>query len=398
MKNKKLRGALIFSVCYIAYVSIYIARLNLSMASPALTSEGILTKAQIGLLGSVFSVIYAVGRLVCGGLSDSKPPFVMIGSGLLLASAANIGFSYLVGFSFVPPFWAMLALWSLNAFAQSMLWSSILCVITSVFGETRAKRLNSFMVTAVAVGNIAGILVDSRLILLLGVSSAFLIPGWFTLIMGVAAFIALHRIKAPGIPAVRTKKAHHLELLRDRELLVALIPAFLHGTMKDNISLWMAVYFTDSFGVDLGSSANFVLFIPVVGFAGRMIYPLLYRLCKEREHLVSGIGFIVCLIASIPLCFGVGSPVAAMFALGSIYAAVSVINTSFLSIYPVRYASRGRVASVSGIMDFVTYLGAGLSSVVYGFVGYLPMFASWAVVSVVSLMVLARLLYGSKNQ
>ena len=398
MKSQKLRGALVFAVCYTAYVSIYIARLNLSMASPALTSLGIITKAQIGLLGSVFSVIYAVGRLVCGGLSDHKPPFVMIGSGLLLASAANIGFSYLVGFSFIPPFWAMLALWSLNAFAQSMLWSSILCVITSVFGETRAKRLNSFMVTAVAVGNIAGILVDSRLILLLGFSSAFLIPGWFTLIMGAAAFIALHKIKAPGIPAVRTKKAFPSELPRDRELLAALIPAFLHGAMKDNISLWMAVYFTDSFCVDLGSSANFVLFIPVVGFAGRMIYPLLYRLCKEREHMVSVIGFIVCLAASIPLCLGVGSPVAAMFLLGSIYAAVSVINTSFLSIYPVRYASRGRVASVSGIMDFVTYLGAGLSSVVYGFVGYLPMFASWAVVSVVSLTVLARLIYGSKKE
>lgn len=54
--------------------------------------------------------------------------------------------------------------------------------------------------------------------------------------------------------------------------------------------------------------------------------------------------------------------------------------------------------SVSGIMDFVTYLGAGLSSVVYGFVGYLPMFASWAVVSVVSLTVLARLIYGSKKE
>ena len=389
MKNSK--KAAIFAVCYIAYVSIYIARLNLSMASPALTSLGIITKAQIGLLGSVFSVIYAVGRLVCGGLSDNKPPFVMIGSGLLLVSAANIGFSYLVGFSFIPPFWAMLALWSLNAFAQSMLWSSILCVITSVFGETRAKRLNSFMVTAVAVGNIAGILVDSRLILLLGVSSAFLIPGWFTLIMGVAAFIALHRIKTPVTVSVPAKKAPSFELLRDRELLAALIPAFLHGTMKDNISLWMAVYFTDSFGVDLESSANFVLFIPIVGFAGRMIYPLLYRLCGEREHLVSIIGFVVCLAASIPLCFGVGSPVAAMFLLGSIYAAVSVINTSFLSIYPVRYASRGRVASVSGIMDFVTYLGAGLSSVVYGFVGYLPMFISWAVVSVISILPLMKL-------
>ena len=55
MKNKKTG---IFTVCYLAYLFIYVARLNLSMAAPGLKDLQILSMEQIGLLGSVFSIVY----------------------------------------------------------------------------------------------------------------------------------------------------------------------------------------------------------------------------------------------------------------------------------------------------------------------------------------------------
>lgn len=388
---KKYKNILIFAVCYIAYTSIYVARLNLSMASSGMMSANILTKSQIGLLGSFFSIIYAAGRLLNGGLADRTPPFKMICSGLLLAGVANIAFG------FFPPFIGLLLLWSLNAWAQSMLWSSILCVLSELHDEATAKKLTSFMVTSVAAGNIAGIILNTFIISRLGFRFAFILPGALTIIMGALAFIAIGKIPAPKPRESSTKSQPIFSLLKNRELLVTSIPAFLHGVMKDNISLWMAVYFIDSFGVDLESSAYFVLFIPIVGFVGRMIYPLLYKLCRENEHIVTLIGFVICIISCIPLCLGTNSPIAAMLALGFIYAAVSIINTSFLSIYPIHYVNEGRVASVSGIMDFVTYLGAGISSVIYGYIGYLPMFVSWLTVSVISVIILTSIIKRSNS-
>ena len=61
MKNRK--NTIIFFICYIAYTAIYIARLNLSMASPGLVDAHVLDEVQIGLMGSAFSIIYSVGRL-----------------------------------------------------------------------------------------------------------------------------------------------------------------------------------------------------------------------------------------------------------------------------------------------------------------------------------------------
>ena len=51
MKNKTWY----FIITYLAYVSIYVARLNLSMASPGLIEEGILTNAQLGTMAGLFS-------------------------------------------------------------------------------------------------------------------------------------------------------------------------------------------------------------------------------------------------------------------------------------------------------------------------------------------------------
>lgn len=385
IKMKTSKKAIIFAICYIAYVSIYVARLNLSMASPGLIADGTLTKSQLGVLGSIFSVIYASGRLINGGISDHKPPFLMICAGLFIAGGANLAFGAF------PPFVGMMILWSANAWAQSMLWSSILCVISELHDESAAKKLTSYMVTAVAAGNVAGIIVNTAIITKLGNSFAFIIPGGFTIIMGIAAFISIRKLPSPK-PKEGKKPESVTKLLKNRELLTAAIPAAFHGVMKDNISLFMAVYFVESFGIDLEKSAYFVLFIPVVGFVGRMLYPFVYKISGEREHLVSILGFALCLISSLPLCLGVGTPVIAMICLGLIYASVSLINTSFLSIYPLHFASEGHIASVSGIMDFVTYLGAGISSMIYGIVGYLPMFVSWAVVSVISILLLTSLL------
>lgn len=377
------RKQITFWILFLAYTSIYIARLNLSMASPSLIAENRLDAAQVGFLGSIFSTVYSVGRLLNGAASDTTPPWRMLTIGLALAGISNL----LIGF--FPPYLGIFVLWMANAYAQSMLWSSVLSVVTRLYGKA-AKRKMSVMVTSVAVGNILGIILNTWFITRLGVSYAFFLPGAITIFLCVLTFFATRKI-----PPAAEEQSEHLSffaLLRQRELLEMIFPAAFHGVMKENISLWMAVFFIDRYAVDLNTTSYYVLLIPVIGLVGRVLYPIAFRACGEREHRVSMLGFFVCVLASVVLLIGKIGILAAALALGLIYTAVSMINTSFLSIYPLHYAKTHNEAAVSGIMDFATYLGAGVSSAIYGTViqhfGYLPMFLSWTVISALSLMIL----------
>ena len=195
MKKKSL---IIFIALYVTYTAIYVARLNLSMASPEMKAAGMLTSAQLGLLGSLFSVIYACGRLLNGILSDRVAPWKMICTGLAIAGISNLA----VGF--MPPFAGVALFWSTNAFAQSMLWSSVLCVVSSLYDKETAKKRTSIMVTSVATGNIIGILLNTWLIDQFGLRWAFIIPGAITLILAAANLMLLRAIPAPDQAAARS--------------------------------------------------------------------------------------------------------------------------------------------------------------------------------------------------
>ena len=176
MKNQKTR---IFVVCYFAYLFIYVARLNLSMAAPGLKELQILSMEQIGLLGSAFSVIYACGRLTSGILSDRIAPWKMISAGLVLCGISNLCFG------FFPPFAAILLLWGVNALAQSMLWGSVLRILSAIYPASEAKKKASYMATTAAAGNLVGILLNSALINRFGLAWAFVIPGGITLVVSL---------------------------------------------------------------------------------------------------------------------------------------------------------------------------------------------------------------------
>ena len=370
----KRKPAWIFLSCYCAYLFLYISRAALTMAAPELKGIGLLTTEQIGLLGSLFSITYACGRLISGRICDRVIPWKVIGTGLLLCGVSNL----CVGA--FPPFAAIAALWMTNALSQSFLWGSILRILPEIYDEKTAKKRASQMATSVAAGNLAGILLHSGLISSFGARWAFLCPGFVTLFLGIHAFLVLRPIQPP---VAEIQKAEGIG--KDRQLRSMLLPALIHGIMKDNVSLWMTVYIMDTFGVDLEASAGYILLIPVLGFLGRLCAPGLFRLFREQEVPLILVCFAAAAAASGLLMLAPGAAWLAVVYLSLVYMVVSVINACFLAFFPLRYASRGQTATVSGVLDFATYLGTGLSAMVFGTMigrfGYEAMFLAWAVVS-----------------
>ena len=360
------------------------------MASPSLTESNILSTSQIGILGSVFSVMFAIGRLVNGVLADRTPPWIMLSAGLVSAGISN------VAIGFLPPFVAILMLWSINAYAQSMLWGSVLCVVSSVYDSETAQKRMPYMGAAVALGNVLGILIGSLMINTFGVKFAFIVPGLITVFIAELVLFATRGIPAPKLQ--EEKRISPFKLIKESSVLKMILPAMCHGVMKDNISLWMAFFFVSSYGIDLNRSAGFTLFVPIIGLVGRLLYPLLFTLFGKNEHRVSRFGFIICIVSSCVLCIKSVPPLLSAICLALIYASVSLINSSLLSVFPLRFKKSGNVASVSGIMDFCSYLGAGIGSVFYGFAiengGFITVFVSWIIISFVS----ATVFSGCKKQ
>ena len=382
--NKNGRNFLFF-ISYFAYCSAYIARLNLTMASPVMQKAGIMTVAEIGLMGGIFFISYSFGQLLNGFLGDIFHPKYMAMTGLFLVTAANLRIGmFSCALSVI--FW-----WGINGFAQSMLWGPLLRTVSSRFSPEKRPLAATVFSSSVGVGSILGIILAAEAVSRWHVKYAFFLPG---IITAAAFFTILFFFHVPFQKAERNREPLS-SLFSQPQLLFLLLPAFFHGVLKDNLNLWMAAYFIDTFSIDIGKMSFYVFLIPILSLAGRILYPLLYRLCKKNEHTVSAAAFTLSAVFLIPLCTPHPPALAAAVCLSIVAAAVSFINTSLLTIYPMGFQQSGNVSTVAGIMDFATYLGAGISSALYGILlesaPYSAMFLSWIVLSVLSVLILRKI-------
>ncbi len=399
-KNQKITAALliIYIILYLSYVTVYVSRQNLSVATPVLKELKIMDAFQIGVLGTIFSIVYSIGRLVNGRIGDKIKPKYMISTGLLLICASNFAFGFFPGFQIC------MILWGINAIGQSMLWGPILRTLSGILPQERITKLMSFFATAIPMGTVAGILISTGAIRFKGVSFAFYVPSAISLILAVTVFIVVGRIgkkyETSGEVRKEAEKGTALplkQLLKDKMLLSTFIPTFFHGIVKENINLWLSLFFVSKFSIDLEKSTLYVFMIPLIGMAGRLIYPFLFRIFGRSEYKVNIFAFGVIAASSLPLIFiktghnPIWVIIAASLCLGLISAAVSVINHSMLTMMPLRFAKYESSSTVSGIIDFLSYAGAASGSLIYGALldkndNFHIMFISWITISLISIL------------
>lgn len=399
MNRLKNRPVVFFIIYYLAYSSIYIARMNFSVASALFETAGILTKTQIGWIGSIFSFGYAITKIPGGYIGDQKPARKIIVCGLLITAVSNL----LIGF--MPAFYSIAILWGLNAIGQSLLWGPTLSTVNHYCSGEKGKLMKQLLSSSVAVGSILGLLVAGFCSSALGAAACFLIPGAITLLMALMIQVTAPDRQTPAESGNRpeTTRAENptaaqnvapgkqsvLAFLGDRSFHEVIIPAVSHGMIKDNVNVWLAIYFVDTFGIDISSLVFYIFVIPLFGLIGRLLYPALYKLLKN-DCLISGLAFGLCILLLIPLFSPAVTPVAAMLCLGMISAMVSAINVHLLSMFPSRYAGQGNVSLAASLMDVLTYGGAGLGSLFFGSLiqrwGYGSMFTVWGCVSAVSIL------------
>lgn len=386
MADKAKKSWLAFFIFYLAYMSLYLVRYNFSVASAVFENSGVLTKAQVGFIGSIFSLTYAIVKIPAGFMGDRLPTRWMIGGGLLLTAASNLLISRMM--RFVP----IAVLWGLNACGQALIWGPVLRALSDLYGKERGHHLQQYFISCTSVGSIAGLLAATFLLERWPVTWCFVLAGSVPLVMAGAVFAITARVNASAVQPPRQSPMQSAVMLwKTPDFRVKMFPAIANGLIKDNLSVWLVIYFMDCFGTDLKSMSGFVLFVPVMLLIGKLIFPPLNRWLGS-EARVSMLGFGVAVLALLPLIAGTQSPAVAMICLGVTAAMVSVVNTHLL-IPPASYAANGSIALCASLMDVLVYGGAGIGSLFFGLMiarwGFGSMFLVWAVTSAVSLVILA---------
>ncbi len=369
----KLPSQVLFIMCWIVYGASYIGRINYSAALAGMIQDGTMLKNEAGLIGTAFFFCYGLGQLINGFLGDRLSPFIMVFLGLSGASLSNLFMSL----NNKPVF--LIIFWGINGLFQSMLWSPILYILSSVLREDMQKKACLRITTCVPVGAIAAYLM-SMLILnyfhwktLFAAAAIVLLAvliGWTLTIIIIRKYLVpkeYKQISTTGVKLSQSGKVRLINLLLISGVLLMLLPAIMHGMIKEGVNVWVPTMLNELFSINAVFSLFLSMFLPLISVSGPYIITALYfKLFNKNEMLSAVFAFLSALPPLIALLFIDKLSVHVSIVLLSwVVTSMHGVNHVMVILIPVRFALYRKTASITGLVNSIIYLGCAIAS--YGF-------------------------------
>lgn len=387
--NIKKRKQFLFLICWFAYTTTYICRLNFSAAMPELIGAGIFNNTQSALISSCLFITYGAGQIISGFLGDKMHPKNMIFGGLFISSLCNI-----LLFFFCESFTATFILWGINGFAQSTVWSPILRVGSMYFEGKEKSKFGVNLSTTVPLGTLSSYAVSLLAIRFSGYKAVFLMCG---LIVFAASFIWMFTVTkiTKELPLITysdskttqtyAKMEHPILIACIAVLLVIALPTAIHGALKDGVTGWVPAFIGEQFSVSTDFSLMLTMLLPIVNVTGAYIAKWLNKYLKN-ELLTCAVFFVLALAAlSVLELFGGKSVYLSVVCLAIITNCMFAVNIMIITLIPLSFAKYGKTSTMTGILNASTYIGCGASMLSCGVIldksGWSAVILMWTVMA-----------------
>lgn len=182
----------------------YTCRLPLSVMKKPLLDEGVFTAQWLGLIGSGFSIGYALGKLVNGFLADHANVRRFFAFGVLMSALINLA---MLGFS--SP-WAWTILWGLNGWFQGAGSPCSGVALANWFSAGERGRYYGIFSSSHSLGEGLTFVFNSLLVAHLGWRAGFAGPGVFCVLVAFGILLLLRdRPETMGLPPVADWRNDH---------------------------------------------------------------------------------------------------------------------------------------------------------------------------------------------
>ena len=362
-----------------------------------MTSSGVLLKSQAGAVTTGFFICYGCGQFLSGMLGDRINPRYLVFAGLVCSSLINFGIA--MG----PPLWFMIVLWSLNGFAQSLLWAPICKIVSDRVSSNRRQKACTALATTMAGGTLMAYILSAVLINAFGWKAAFISGSSATLLAAVVWITVTTKIEHEAdkngiVEEIEVKHEEEGEEVPHEEIptglwqllcvsgltILALVGG-VQGVLKDCMSTWVPTFIEDMFNMGSVISILTGAFLPIFGFFGPIFTNKL--MMKTRDELSSL--FILFLISSGCLAmlalFGRFSIAISIVALALTYACSLGQNMILIGTLPMYFSKLGKVSTITGTMNALCYVTTAAVSWIVGVLvdrtGWTIVMAGWFVLS-----------------
>ena len=397
IKSTNVGGAwLLIFLGWLIYATSYLGKVNYSANITQIMSEYGITKAEAGIAPSFFFFAYGVGQVFNGLFCKKYNMKWMIALSLFFSGGINLAIALGADFSVVK--W----LWMLNGFSLSVLWPTIIRLLSETLPQKALGTSSVVMGTTTAMGTF---IIYGLSALYAEIFKSFK-PAFYTasiLVIAVSfAWLALYKKATVNArieksydneePENKAVKNEKITLGNKEKKHLYLTIAFLCfsaigvNLIKDGLGTWVPAILKDEFLMDDSLSILLTLLLPMVAILGNAFA---LKIHKKIPDYVNQCGTTFAAI-TITICTILGflKLKMAIFMLITLVVAnflASSLNSLITSIFPMFMRGKVNSGMFAGILNGFCYLGSTISSSGLGIIadksGWSAVFVTLAIFS-----------------
>lgn len=328
------------------------------------------TRAEAGLTGTFFFFAYGAGQLIHAIFCRFYPRKYIIPGVLGVSAILNIAVFCGV------PFGAIKYLWLLNGICQSVLWPTLVLVLSDTMDSVMMKRAVFAMSLTVVIGTVisyGGSAIFNLFDLFRG---AFLLGAVLMVAIGIAWLIGYDTLTLENAGLAEAHAASSEATTagggsRKRAANGALIGLFavcglfmaVDNFVKDGLNTWTPVILKERFGVGDSLSIVLTVALPFCGVFGAMLALRMNRKIRDFRALSGSLLLLlsVC-ICGILLSMKLESMVLTVAFLGVVSCFAHGINSIMTSIMPFAMRDKVNPGFLAGLMNSAGYVGSTASA------------------------------------
>ena len=395
---------------YIGYTIFYFTRKNISPALPLISEKLDIDIIQLGILSSVFYVVYGIGKFISGLLADRANIRMFMAIGLFLASLIHL----FIGF--LDSLYLIVFFWGLNGAFQSMGFPPIAKGLVHWFSQRERATKWTILSSSHTAGTFGiGLLVAGIINLynkgVVGWEAVFYVPGIIGCLTAIFLFITLrdrpvslglppiedHKNERPIVELIEKSKSHW-ELLKKHIFtnkyiwLLSLANMFIYiirfGTLD-----WATIFLYDIKGIDQVQVAIFWTLMPLAGIPGGIVAGYLADKFWNGRCVPINVIYLVLLTFSIVVFYFYSGPN------NIILTGVFLLLIGFLidgpqnlisGVQASRVTVKQAISAACGMTGFFGYVGATFSGIGLAYItesfGWMAMYGVCALSSVLCLI------------
>ena len=373
----------------ILYFVCQICRTDLSACMVDLLPDLGIAKDAMGLAITAGYIAYAVGMSINSLLTDRTNPRLMICATMFCCAATHLGIRLL---PYLP---VMIVLWCINGYVQSAVWPSLVRLTADNLPAEQQESALRIVSLFQHAGSLSCFLIVPAELALGGWRTAMSVTAAACLTLGFVWFLMRDLRTASQTTQMQKKRAAKLnwQFFRRGKLLYFMGVACLSGMIRDGLTSWAPVYFSEEFSLNATLSLILSAVLPAAKILALAVHPAVQKkVPKTRTQLI--VFYVGCAAAAciVLLANFAGWTLAAAGFMAVMLCLMVCTDLSFTISIPIQFGSVGRSATVSGILDCMLYLGAAISSYLFALLaqwgGWTATIVSWIVIPLVAIGIL----------